>query len=139
MATAGAAAGGGGGNAWCGLYNNATDGSYLHVVGLATYIQGSTNGAAVSFAKGLQAGSTPDPPSQPVRFDQAQPWGAPYYINAGPTPVPTSGFMGGWGNGLITTPGWPLWIIPPGYVLWFTAFQVGADIGCIFWYLPILD
>jgi hypothetical protein len=139
MATCAVAAGGGGGYAWAGLYNNAQDGSSFHIVGVALYLQGSTNGAGITVVQGPPSGSVGNPPI-PIRFNEAAPPGQTCYINANGSQInPNYGYLGGWSGGLITTPGWPLWILPATYTIWFGAFQSGSDIGVTLWYLVSKD
>lgn len=127
-----------------GLYNDAITGAYLHVVGFAAEIEPTGNHILgfieQGFAGFIASVATLYAHGRTVRFDRAAPFGTSYSANTpGGNPDPQIILLGGQTNGLLTTPGWPLWIIPPGYSLWFQANHGGAYTQATWWYLVMHD
>ncbi len=125
-----------------GLYNDATDGSYLHVIGLALW-EGFQNTLGSNIVACQQQGTVTGSLTQQgnyVRLNLGAAFGQGRYINsvAGNPPNPIAGFGGG-NSGLLATPGWPLFILPPGYTVWFVGQIANTYLGLTAWYLVMAD
>jgi len=140
MATVGFASGSTGGTyPQAGLYNNATDGQLLHVMGLSMHCSGAGEGIDVSFAQGVPAFSA-GRPGTAVKLDEIAPPGLSYFTNGvGAVPGYIIGYLGAANAGTFATPGWPLWIIPPGYTLWFNGDQTNTFFFATLWYLHLKE
>jgi hypothetical protein len=130
------------------LFNNATDGSYLHVYKVwvfndaqGMYVMNPLQGHGANLVGG----------AFPVRFDQPQPWGAIFQDSvANPfstdTVIPTAApagayFIGGTdseSNSNVWPPG-PLAVIPPGFSLrvrsYISSFFQDHGIAVTFYYV----
>ncbi len=83
----------------------------------------------------MPAGSLGSPP-QAVWLGEALPSGEIFNNNdaAGPTGTVIS-IIGSGGDGALTTPGWPLFILPPNFWLQFTGDTHNTTMSFTAWYL----
>lgn len=132
-------------NAYVGLYNDAVDGSSLHVMALGVEVEPTTNHTLGFIEQTLTSGfigpySALYAHGRAVRLNRPAPYGQSRAANTpGGNTEEQIILLGGAYSGLLVAPGWPLWILPPTYALWLQANLGGGSIYATFWYLVIHD
>lgn len=120
------------------LFNDATDGSLLHVVAISASSDGNID-TDVDFQKGSFGSKVTQ--GQPARFDQGMPFGQIWrqvvssLSGTAPGPIPNPFSTLAAFNGVFSIAGQTLWIVPPGYSLRFANSGPFSDIAIGLWWL----
>jgi len=118
---------------WIALYNNASTGWYLHIVGLLAWAQGTTAEAVMFRSQGVPSGSVIIP-ATPVDPNSPALWGQMYFGTAASLPSSPILHMGGNNYPVEWSYDFPVCILQAGYSLYLYANVIDTAVsGSMAW------